>query len=233
MNSNGVTLSLKASELILDSCINLITFSLNATNRNSYKKLMKKDLFDIVVKNIRNFLELRKNKRKKINVSIQFMSSRLNKQKEMEELFSEYLDADTLVYNRYVFNKPVINNSKKQLIDINRIETLERHPCWSIYSRVYIDVKGNVYPCTIGNDSYRETSSMNLGNINKNDLIDIFNSEPIKNAREKSEKCDLDFQECMDCTLWELFPNNFKLQYGRWKQNNDIIIRKKNMNRLD
>ncbi len=118
-------------------------------------------------------------------------------------------------------------------MEVNNVQTVDRHPCWSLYSRVYIDVDGNVYPCTIGNDSYRTASNMSLGNVNENSLKEIFNSRDAKQMRHRVENCTLAFPECQNCTLWELFPNNFDLINGQWELREEIKTRRRKLDRSD
>ena len=234
LNSNAVALTEEKSNQILESCVNLVTFSLNATNRLSYQRMMKKDLFGVVVENIHRFLEIRnENQFHKTKVSIQFMSSDLNDQTEMEDLFVDYIDEDTIVYERHVFQKSAIEEYVRNVVKVNKISTQVCHPCWSLYSRSYIDIEGNVYPCTMGNDSYRKQSTMNLGNIRDQHLVDIFNNELITSARLKAEGMELAFDECLDCTLWELFPNNFVLEGDKWIFKGSKQLRKEELDRKD
>jgi len=111
-----------------------------------------------------------------------------------------------------MYNKPVFKAGESELPDNTR------WPCWSAYSRVYIDVNGNVYPCTIGNDCYRENSALNIGNVHKDTLIKIFNDAPVASARTRAEQNEEMFPECAACNVWQLLPNNFSYENGCWKQ---------------
>jgi len=232
LNSNGVALTSEKARIILDSPVNLATFSLNATNRDAYIELMKADKFDLAANNIREFIKIRnKFGRKDVKISVQFMSSRLNAEKEMMELFSDYLDEDVIVYNRYVFHKPVLDTDNNKLLNINQVDMNIRYPCWSIYSRIYVDIDGNIYPCTIGNDSYRADSSLVIGNLKEAGVLEIFNAPPVEHARRNAERNHLPFNECKSCTLWQLLPNHFLFQEGRWLYNGEQGVRRPELDR--
>lgn len=224
LNSNAVVLTDRKIDQILASPINLVTFSLNATDKQGYIELMKFDKFDAAVANIRKFMQKRLDAgRTDLKVSVQFMSSKLNAMERMEALFAEYLTEDVIVYNRFVFHKPALDDATEGVVDINNADFANRPPCWSMYSRVYVDIDGNVYPCTIGNDSYRESSALNLGNLADATVLEIFNNERIRTGRAVAEQGGIPFPECEKCTLWALFPNNFHHENGRWTANDDTI----------
>lgn len=235
MNSNAVAMDEKIAGIILGSKINMITFSLNATNREAYREMMGRDRFEQVVENIRNFISLSKaSGRGDLKISIQFMSSDLNSGAEMDALFNGYLDQNIIVYDRHVFNKRILEQAEHSCVNINQKDSAGgRHPCWSMYSRVYIDRDGNVYPCTIGNDSYRTSSKLCIGNVKRETVIDIFNNEIMTTARSEAEKNDLPFDECGSCSLWALFPNNFIFRDGTWQFHKREDTRKKDMDRRD
>lgn len=233
LNSNAVILGDKRIDEILASPINLVTFSLNATDKNGYIELMKFDKFDAAVANIRNFMQKRLDAgREDLKVSVQFMSSKLNAMEKMEALFAEFLTDDVIVYNRYVFHKPALDDAAEDVVNINNADFANRPPCWSMYSRVYVDIDGNVYPCTIGNDSYRESSALNLGNLGDSTVLEIFNNERIRVGREAAEKGEVPFPECEKCTLWALFPNNFHRDDDQWVLNSEMVgIRRPELDR--
>ena len=234
LNSNAVLMDEEKARLILESPVTLVTFSLNATNRNSYRQLMGRDTFNLAIKNIKKFISLmRRHLRDNLKVSIQYLSSELNSDQEAKLLFDELESADIKIYKRYVFNKPSLERAEKKIVNVNQINTTQRYPCWSMYSRVYVDIEGNCYPCTIGNDSYRKCSALAIENVKNLPLIQIFNGEILNKARKTAEDNDVPFSECINCTLWALFPNNFIFQDGRWIFNEREKIRLKALNRED
>lgn len=234
LNSNAVALSEQRIRLVLDSPINLVTFSLNSTNRDSYRKLMKADKFDEAVAKIKRFLFLRREARRAdMNVSIQFMSSQYNAEDEMRPLFADHLSDKVIVYNRYVFHKPALADKAEGLVNVNPTDKTDRYPCWSMYSRIYVDIDGNVYPCTIGNDSYRENGELLIGNITQDTIIDIFNNARIARARRDAENDQTPFPECASCTAWQLMPNNFSRVDARWALTAGRDVRRPELDRKD
>jgi len=215
INSNLVSMKQKLTEVLLNSQINTYTFSVNASNRESYRKMMGKDRFDLVIGNLKYFLSQYKRKHIEATVDIQLFESDENNLEELRANFHSGVLSGVNLFSRKVYSKPVIQQNTG-LLHLHTPNGLERYPCWDIYTRVYVDVEGNLYPCTIGNDSYREASDLFLGNINNADLFDIFESKKNKEARERSEQGKLPYPECGECNVWSLTPNNFVWDRDRW-----------------
>lgn len=234
LNSNGTLMDANKAGLIIGSAVNLVTFSINATSKAVYKKLMGKDLFLKVIDNIKFFIEERhRHNRMDMKISIQCISSSLNNESDLRRLFSDYLDDSVIIYNRRVFNKPAVEKGGKDLVIVYKPDFSTRHPCWSLYDRVYIDINGNVYPCTIGNDCYRESSALCIGNANNDELAGIFNNDHMCMARSRVESGSLAFPECEKCTSWDIFPNNFELTGGKWVLSNNAEVRRGELDRND
>lgn len=205
-NSNLVSLKKKRAEILMKSMINSYTFSVNASNKKMYLKLMQRDCFDLVINNLKFFMSLLKKKDKKPRIAVQILDSDETSLKELKSLFPEAEGINFFV--RKVYSKPVIQDGTG-LLNVYKSNESTRYPCWDIYTRIYIDVEGNLYPCTMGNDCYRESSSMWLGNITTNSIFDLFNSQKIQEARRLSEQGIIPFPDCEKCNIWSLTPNNF------------------------
>lgn len=226
LNTNAVSLNLEKAEKICRSAINYMTVSLNAADRETYLKLMGKDHYERVLKNIKMFLEIRrKYERDDLKVCVQVMHLEMNDKTVLKNELSGYLDKDVFVFARDLYNKPVLDNTNVFKIDLK--ETERRCPCWSIFSRIYVDVNGYFYPCTIGNDCYRESSNLMIGNVKEKSILDLFNSDYLIQARERAVRSRLSFSECSRCNIWSLLPNNFE-----WDNSRNIWTNKKQEVRL-
>lgn len=211
LTSNAVPLNEQKTEMLLESVVNRFTFSVNFADRETYATMMGKDEFETVIRNVRNFLALRARKGKRVPVRIQLFTEVGTGDSELEILkgyFQEFSNDPLVVFHlQPIYNKPVIQDDSRSLNIQKSFKT--RHPCWCMYSIVYIDVEGFVYPCTIGNDSYRKNSALNIGNVINKGLVRIFNEEVVDNARTRAESCQLAFPECKECNIWAITPNLF------------------------
>ena len=228
INTNGVALTEEKAKLICKSPINHITFSLNATNRQDYHQMMKRDCFHKVIENIKRFMRQRqKSHRNDLSANVQAMEADQNAILELEKELGE--EAKNLfIFSRKVYRKPVLADNN--YVSVPNVDE-KRFPCWSIFSRVYVDVNGNLYPCTIGNDSYRDGSELLIGNVFQKNIIDLFNDPKLAEARMRACRSSLPFTECSDCNVWGLLPNNFvwSKEENAWEHNGNEL-RLKNMN---
>jgi radical SAM protein with 4Fe4S-binding SPASM domain len=208
LNSNLVSLKEKQAHILLGSKINAYTFSVNASDRGVYEKMMQVDVFHRVIDNLRNFLRLVRDKYPKPRVDVQLFDSDENSMDTLKGLLPEAQGLDINFFTRKVYSKPIIPDNG--FLNIHNPGGKERYPCWDIYSRVYVDVEGFVYPCTIGNDVYREPSHLCLGNVKSESIENLFNGARNQAARMRAEKGELPFPECQFCNIWSLTPNNFE-----------------------
>lgn len=217
-NSNMVYLREEQIEVLLNSAINVYTFSVNATDREGYLKMTRKDKFDAVIENLKNFLSAMKENNRGQRVDIQVFDSEFNDIEVLKALLPEASDLNVNFFVRKVYSKPVLQGVSAP-VNVH-VPKLERYPCWDIYTRVYIDLSGAMYPCTIGNDSYRAKSALCVGNVYEKTVMNIFNGKELEKARRTSESGKIPFPECEKCNIWELTPNNFKWdeETQRWKE---------------
>lgn len=207
INSNLVSLTEKVAATLLASSINAYTFSLNASDRETYRRMMGRDRFDRALAHLNGFLAMRKAGGRDVAVSVQLFDSPRNDVEALRPLVP--LWDDVQCFTRSVYSKPVVREDTP-LLRLHRPRAPDRYPCWDIYTRLYVDVDGNVYPCTIGNDCHRADSRLCLGNLANELLPVIFNGETLRAARRAAERGGLSFPECKECNVWSLTPNNFR-----------------------
>ena len=207
-NSNLVSLNSELAQILVDSKINAYTFSVNAHNRERYLELMGKDYFDRVIKNLNLLLRLLRQRPDFPSVGIQIFKYAPGDKEGLKALIDESVRAGVKFFYRSVCYKPAMRIGRS-ILNTYKPEKSRRYPCWDIYTRVYIDVDGNLYPCTIGNDSYRSSSNLYLGNITERSIMELFNSERACEARRIYEQGGIPFSECKTCNVWALTPNNF------------------------
>lgn len=217
LSSNMVSCSERVAELLLASRINSFTFSVNSSNSETYKKLTGRNLFHKVLGNLKVFLNLYRQKRSTARLDVQIFDMAENHLEELVSLLPETRDMGVNFFVRKVYSKPIL---LKETYGLKMYDCVmeKRYPCWDVYSRIYIDVEGNSYPCTIGNDSYRETSSLFLGNVKEASILELFNGEKVNGARRQFERGEFGFPECKTCNVWSLTPNNFiwNVEDGCW-----------------
>tara|TARA_B100000795_G_C22800439_1_gene441589 strand:+ start:2685 stop:3683 length:999 start_codon:yes stop_codon:yes gene_type:complete len=165
--SNGYLLNKENSIKILNSGLTKIGFSLDAFSAETYKerrlKNKKPASYEKVIKNILDFIELKKKKEKKFPlVRVNFIVMEENKH-EVEDFTNFWEDKVDAIH----FQK-LVDYSDSNIIANSVLDNQCNMPMF----RMSIKSDGNVKPCCIG---YGE--NINLGNINDQSLHSIWNSK--------------------------------------------------------
>ena len=86
ITTNGSTLSSDANNIV-DSCLKVVTISIDSTISETYKKIRGKDYLGLIIEGIKKINELKKQKKKNFpQLSIHFVIQKLN-YKEVDEIF--------------------------------------------------------------------------------------------------------------------------------------------------
>ncbi len=219
-NSNLVHLDDAKARLMLGSVATACTFSVNAPDREHYLRIMGRDLFERVLANLTGFLEVRRRLRPDFPVGVQIMEQQGGEVQKLTARIPAALCNGVSFCVRRLYSKPALVDhvAHSETPDVRPFDVTEaRYPCYELYSKVYIDIDGNLYPCTIGNDCHRAGSGLHIGNVDETPVGALFNGAALAAARARAEADALPFPECAACNIWALTPNNFeRTPEGRW-----------------
>jgi len=172
--SNAYLLNEKNSLKILNSSLKKIMFSLDAFSEETYRerklKSHKPANYHKVVKNILNFIDLKKKYNKKfplVSVSFIIMQSNKHEVNNFKKFWEKKVDGIHFQKLIDYTDSDIISNSVKE------------NQCNMPMFRLSIKSDGNVKPCCVG---YGE--EINLGNVYKKSLFEIWNSEFMKNFQQ-------------------------------------------------
>ena len=172
--SNGYLLNEKNSLRILESGLTKIMFSLDAFSPETYSERRLKNKkpanYSKVIKNILNFLDIKKKKNKKfplVKVSFIVMKTNKHEVKKFKKFWENKVDA--------IHIQKFVDYEDKSLVTNHVNEARCNMPMF----RLSIKSDGNVRPCCLG---YGENIS--LGNIYKETLLNIWNSKFMKNFQQ-------------------------------------------------
>ncbi len=172
--SNGYLLNEKNSLKILESGLTKIMFSLDAFSPETYSerrlKNKKPASYSKVIKNILNFLDIKKKKNKKfplVKVSFIVMKSNKHEINKFKKFWENKVDA--------IHIQKFIDYEDKNLVT----NYVNQTKCIMPMFRLSIKSDGNVRPCCL---PYGE--NINLGNIYKETLLNIWNSKFMKNFQQ-------------------------------------------------
>jgi radical SAM protein with 4Fe4S-binding SPASM domain len=188
INTNATKLNDKLIHDILQSEVATVTFSVDATNADTYEKIRVRGKFDEVLYNIKKFNEIR-SKHYPNSVTTTRVSGVAvipdQDPKEMRDFWSHLIDEVTIVPNLPRWDS--YNNQKFGRKTI----------CNILYSRMYVWWDGTCNPC-----DFDYKSLLKVGNANKETLSNIWNGERysrFRNLHENMRRAELN--PCDRCPL--------------------------------
>lgn len=191
ISTNGTVLSESYSRRLIETGLTYITFAFDSTRREIFETYRKGANFDKVRDNILRFLRIKKEMRSKIFCTVQMVALKENRDEGralMRMWKMEGIDSVRI-------KKDEVHNLESAIPGDNTARPPRRHPCYLLWrGPLYIHYDGTVFPCCY---TYPEEA---LGNIKKNSLREIWNSEKAVRLREAHIKGDLqNYSFCLNC----------------------------------
>lgn len=185
LSTNAILLNKENAEKIINSKLDFIILSIDATNPITYKKVRGTDNFELVKKNIEEFIKLKN----RIYTTIQLIHMEENKN-EVKDFVKEWKNKVDTIRIKPVLNiGNVFNKYKKR-----------KKPCILLWRQMAILWNGDIVACCL--DYLGETI---LGNINKNLIKEIWNNEKMLALRELHKQGKIeDIKLCKNCDAPEI-----------------------------
>ncbi len=204
--SNGMLLTGDICNELCECGLNQIEFSIDGTNPEENNFIRRNADYETVINNIKTLLSVKKNKKSALQVIIsttQFVREGQSIEDSqsltpdipefLKKEFADELEAKSISFKVcYAMKWPKLPVDK----DVFNEMPVTRNPknyCDHISNTLTVRANGDVVPCC-----YDLTSEIVLGNINQNNLKDIWHSDLYKKMREDIE--NLNFPElCSGC----------------------------------
>ncbi|MBW2999235.1 radical SAM protein [Candidatus Woesearchaeota archaeon] len=200
IQTNGQFLTEEKAKAILNAKIGCITLGFDGASKEVYEKHRLNCNYELVLENMKGFLELRNQSNSKTKVMIKYVHTPHNKHeigaaRDMwKKMLSPNLDMfvvspsenwATPRIDKSGFVIKTVANSNKELI-----------PCPMLDEFMNIFYDGKVPACCW--DYNLDISNGGMGDTNKQSLAEIWNGAAFKNLRKKHAK--LDFENLPRCT---------------------------------
>ena len=191
ISTNGTVLSEKSSRKLIEAGLDYIVFAFDGATRETFETYRKGANFDKVRNNILGFLRVKKEMRSKIFCIIQMVALKEN-QKEAEALVRMW---DIEGINQVRIKKDEVQNEGSAIPGSTSNRPRLRHPCYLLWrGPMYIHYDGTAFPCCY---IYPDEP---VGNIKRNSLREIWNSEKLVRLREAHIRGDLrGYKSCLNC----------------------------------
>lgn len=184
LSTNGILLDEEKSKKILESGLDFLIFSFDGASKETYEQNRKNGIFEVVLDNIKRFMELKK-KMKKTNilVSVQFIIMKTN-EKEIDKIknLSSELGVDKLMLRTL----NVVSEKGEKLLPGNKnykiyekADFRSENFCSNVWEETVINSTGIVTPCCM--DAAIEHP---MGNIYNTPFKYIWNGEKYINFRK-------------------------------------------------
>lgn len=189
LNTNATLLNEAVGRRLLESGLDLIVFSIDSVNPNTYKKIRGYEL-EKVLNNIDRFLSIKEkyypNSKLKTRVSMVVSNDLEERDKEIEM-------ARTYWINRVDEFSVKTENDFITIYDNDDI-CKHRVACGLLWERLYVWYDGTVNPCDIDHRSFLE-----LGNILSDDLYHIWHGKKMQGYRKKHIEGENLGKPCINC----------------------------------
>ena len=191
ISTNATVLTEEASRRLIEAGLDYIILAFDGATRATYEKYRKGADFDRVRANILTFLRVKKELKSKIFCILQVV--RLNdNRRELPELVRMWRVEGI---DEIRIKKDEVHNEGSAIPGDNEERPPMRHPCYLLWrGPMYIHYDGTVFPCC-----YIYPAEP-VGNLKKNALREIWNSDSMVRLREAHIRGDLSqYKACQNC----------------------------------
>ncbi len=191
ISTNATLLTEAISRELIESGLDYIIFAFDGATKESFEKYRKGADFEKVRNNILTFLRVKREMRSDIFCIVQMVRLKENRQ-EVPDLIRMWRIEGI---NEIRIKKDEVHNEGSAIPGDNGNRPPMRHPCYLLWrGPMYVHYDGTVFPCCY---IYPEVP---IGNMGRNSLDEIWNSERMVHLRQAHVRGDLsEYKACQNC----------------------------------
>lgn len=220
--TNGSRFTEESSIKLLEAQVDMIEFSVDAADPETYGRVRKGLRWEILLKNIKRMIELRS----KSKSSTKIIASGVNQVDVNIETVARFWEPMVDNFQKRKYLTWGINDPARSADPTPYLPSEEMVPCPFIFERLNIDSRGKVMVC-----GFDIAAITDMGSIHGKSIKEIWHAEQFEFYRQmhlthKGNEIEL----CKNCPDWK---------YRSWKHNywrivkNAEEVRKQRTNRLD
>tara|TARA_R110002020_G_scaffold41198_1_gene121491 strand:+ start:835 stop:1800 length:966 start_codon:yes stop_codon:yes gene_type:complete len=165
-STNGILLFPKRSKSLIESGLTKIFISIDAITKETYLKQRESNKYDKIIKNILDFLEIRKSMGLQFPLlRVNFLRTQVNKHEEKDFIKFWENKADMVIIQQM---NELIDEQSNYFIKTDKKD----YKCSFPFKQLVVDATGNIMPCCCMNGI-----NLKLGNIDKMNLKEAWNSK--------------------------------------------------------
>lgn len=194
ISSNGALATEKVMLNLLESGLDSTKFSINAVTKEEYAKVHLSDDFELVIKNLKILIELKRTKYKQHKI---FISSVTNIDKEtLKNTFKDILGEKDYMYINDIFVYKISYTSKFEEVKKDAQVTKK---CSIPFDEIYINSD-----CTLGLCCKDYFDEISFGSLLETDFNELYNGDEFKTIKKMhTDSMFPDNHLCKNCLLFE------------------------------
>lgn len=200
--NNGSLMNAEKARQLLEMNIDMIEFSVDASDRESYDIVRKGLCFETLVENVRTTFQIRNQIRSQTKIIASAINQKGIDINEVEKFWMPYVDN----FQKRKFLTWGINDLSNSGDISPYLPFEDRVPCPIIFDRLLIDSRGRAMFCI-----YDIAGKTDMGNVHAATIKEIWNSQEFNRIRDlhlSGRGCEIDI--CSTCEDW---------QYRSWNYN--------------
>lgn len=200
--TNGSKFTEESARRLIEAKVDMIEFSVDAGNSNTYARVRKGLDWGILLKNIKRIVSLRN----KLKGSTKIIASAINQIgvniEEAEKFWSPMVDN----FQKRKYLTWGINDPSKSADPLPYLPPGEHVPCPFIFERLYIGINGKIMVCV-----FDISSKTNMGNVHEKSIKEIWKGKDFEYYRKMHlNHRGNEIALCKNCQDWK---------YRSWKHN--------------
>jgi radical SAM protein with 4Fe4S-binding SPASM domain len=200
LSTNATLLTEAAARELLDSGLDVIIFSLDGVNRETYEKIRLNSRFEKTKANIDRFLDMKKSKNRKTPLTIVQIINMMNTESEIALFKKEWeRKADTVLIKALAAWSDQVAGIRNLSRNVDQTGPAGHHrpPCLYLWRSFVVQWDGTVVLCCNDFDN-----KLVVGDVGRQTLREIWNSPLMRDLRSRHLRGDFGMSICRNCREW-------------------------------
>ncbi len=204
--TNGSTFTERNSRPLLEAGVDMIEFSVDACDEETYSVVRKGLKWDRLLRNARRMLEIRDQTKSPSKIIASGVNQKGVDIDAVEKFWREEVGVDNFIKRKFLTWGDNTSLDSKRSADPAPYLNTDEVPCPFIFERLNIDSRGNVMVC-----GYDISANTSMGMVGMQSIAEIWHGDGFRFYREKHlSGRGKDIAMCRSCPDW---------QYRSWHHN--------------
>jgi len=214
--TNGSKFNVENSRRLLEAGIDMVEFSVDASDSKTYSKVRKGLDWNVLLKNVKRMVQMRN----KLKSKTKIIASAVNQAGVCIDKVEKFWEPIVDNFQKRKYLTWAINDPSKTADSSPYLPPEKMIPCPFLFERLNIDSKGKVMVC-----GFDIAANTDMGNVHKRSIREIWLGKEFEYYRKMhlSHRGN-EIKICSNCTDWK---------YRSWKHNYWKIVKNAEKNRMN